>query len=394
MPPARPLLPDLSRSRFLSDPRLWVAGVCVLSLGLGWAASFQVDALGDEGIHSPQIRALQEGRWKLHPNLSMLPGYHLLVATVLRHLGIEGLDAARTVNVAISAWMLLIAGALASRLHSPATAAVRVLHLAFLPILFPFLFLVYTDVTSLLAVLLAVLWADRPRPVLAPLATLAAVLVRQSNLVWVFFIAAVHLAAMARNARTRGASPPNWDARMRQAVPYGGILIAVLLFVAANGGLALGNVGIHPTGSFHGANVWFGLGVLLVCYLPLHLPRWKQVAGWLGSRIQQPGGWRTWVGWVGLLGLCAVVGGLLVATFQMDHPYNQEFDTLRNELLRLLVQPVGLVVLTVVVVAALLALAATPMQTPTAYLLYPLTVLFLSAHWLVEQRYMLIPLAL
>jgi len=386
------------------DPRVWAAGACALGLTLGWILMLPVGGLADETVHYPQIRSLltafPDGPWTLHPRLTTFPAYHAVVAAVLKLTGTSGLTAARTVDLAISALLLGVFAALAVRIHRRrSVVALRVTQLAFLPILFPFFFLVYTDVLSLLLVLLAVHFADRPRPVLAPLTALAAVLVRQTNIVWVVLIALVHLGALGRGSQPSPSDAPEGSHRWRtlaaHGAPYALLAAAAVGFTWAHGGLALGDPAAHPPGALHAANVYFFLFVLLGCFLPLHLPAWGRVFGSLGGALRR----RSWQGALGPVGLTLV--GLAVAfflftwSFEVSHPYNRFLGSLRNRALDFFAHgQLGPLTLFAADLAAVLALAGTRLKRPLAYALYPLTVAFLAAHWLVEQRYFFIPLAL
>jgi alpha-1,2-glucosyltransferase len=382
------------------DPRLWAALLCAAGLTLGWVLMLRVGGLADETVHFPQIRsfleAFPDGPWTLDPRLTTFPTYHALVAAVLALTGTSSLTAARTVDLAISAALLAVFAAAVLRIHGRRTiAARRMAQLAFLPILFPFFFLVYTDVLSLLLVLLGVLLADRPRPVLAPLAAWAAVLVRQTNVVWAVWIALVHLRAVDRNV---SAPPDAADRRWRllgPAAPYALLAAATVGFVLWHGGLALGDPAAHPPGALHAANVDFFLLVLLVCFLPLHLPALKRVAGSLSAALRRRP-WRERLV-LSLLALAALAAGFLLFTwsFEVSHPYNRFLGSLRNRALDFFTHgELGTLTLFTADVVALLALVGTRLTRPLAYALYPLSAAFLAAHWLVEQRYDFIPLAL
>ena len=382
---------------------MWAAGTCILGLTLGWVLMLPVGGLADETVHHPQIRSLIEafpdGPWTLHPRLTTFPTYHVAAAAVLELTGTSGLTAARAVNLAISALLLGVFAALALRVHRRrSTAARRLVQLAFLPILLPFFFLVYTDVLSLLLVLLAVLLADRPRPVLAPLTALAAVLVRQTNIVWVVFVALVHLSALARRSQPSPSDAPEGSQRWRtpaiHGTPYALLAAAAVGFALWHGGLALGDPAAHPPGALHAANVYFFLFVLLGCFLPLHLPALGRVLGRLFQGLPR----RPWERWaLAAVAVAALATGYLFFawTFEVTHPYNRFLGSLRNRALDFFAHGrFGPLVLFAADVAAALALVGTRLKRPLAYALYPLTAAFLAAHWLVEQRYFFIPLAL
>jgi alpha-1,2-glucosyltransferase len=353
----------------------WAAGACVLAVTAAGVLTVPSGPRADEVVHMPQVRRILAGSWEPDPRLTTWPTYHALVAGVMWLSGAGDLPpgwplrAARLVSGAfgtllLGAYLLL----LLRRLHRPGSAAVRWVQLTYLPVLLPYLFLVYTDATGLLLVVAAVALAERPRPVLAPLAALGAVLVRQSNLVWAGYALMVQLAAELRRRRAAAGESPG-------GVPPDGVR-AALPSLAAHAA---------PYAAI-AANVYFFLFVLLVCFLPLLLPALVRVLSRCRERPRL----------AAALGAGIVVGFPLFAwSFEVDHPYNQLPGSVRNALLGWFSGSWGgLVVLYAAVVLAAVALAATPLVHRAAVALAPLGVLFLASHWLVEQRYYFVPLAL
>ena len=381
---------SLERPRRL-HPLWWAAPLCLLAVGAAGVLTVRSGIRADEVVHWPQVRRLLAGNWELDPRLTTWPTYHALVAAVLAPTGGERLPAARLASGVFGALLVAVYPLLLRRLHGPPAVAVRWAQFAYLPVLLPYLFLVYTDATGLLLVVGAVALAERPRPVLAPLAALAAVLVRQSNILWAGFVMVVHLRAVMRRRSTPagasdvgGRSPP--AALAAHALPYAALAALVGVYAALHGGVALGDRAAHPTGAFHAANLYFFLFVLLVCCLPLQLPALGRV---VASCREKP--WRA----AALLGGVAAGFPVFVWSFRPDHPYNQIAGSLRNALLGWFAGgPEGLVTLYAAVVLSALALGATPLRHRAAYALVPVGALFLSSHWLVEQRYYFVPLAL
>lgn len=375
----------------------WAAGACLLAVVAAGILTVPSGARADEVVHLPQVRRLLEGNWEPDPRLTTWPTYHALVAAVLWLTGGDDLPpgqrlpAARLVSGAFGALLLVVYPLLLRRLHDPGSAAVRWVQLAYLPVLLPYLFLVYTDATGLLLVVAAVAFAERPRPVLAPLAALGSVLVRQSNILWAGYILVVHLAAELRRRRVgavaaSGTTPATLATLATHAAPYAAIAIGFGAYLALRGGVAVGDSGAHPAGGFHGANVYFFLFLLLVCFLPVHLPAVARVISRCRASPR-----------LGVALLAGVLVGfpLFAWSFEADHPYNQLAGSLRNTLLGWFAGSWGgLLTLYSAVVVAAVAVGATPLKRRAAYVLAPVGVLFLASHWLVEQRYYFVPLAL
>src|SRR3546814_19695070 len=105
--------------------------------------------MADESVHVPQIQGFLQGRFEAHPLLTTIPGYHLAVAALLKVASIESVAAMRAVGAGIGVACALVFWLIRRRLGDPHASRSAAL-LFFLPFLFPYYFLVYTDVLSLL----------------------------------------------------------------------------------------------------------------------------------------------------------------------------------------------------------------------------------------------------
>lgn len=325
----------------------------------------------DEGEHVDQILRLARGEWTLLPSLTTVPGYHALMALFVRATGAEGVDALRADSLAVGLAAVAVFAACAHAL-TPDRALVRTWQWALFPILTPFLFLIYTDVTSMLFVLLALLAWLRGRPGWAGAAAIVGTTIRQTNVVWMLFFLVLSLW-----------SAPDARPKRRWLWVYALGLAAFALFVWVNGGVAVGDKTSHPFPQVHASNVYFLLFLHFVFFLPSHLLRAREIAGLVRAR--------PWI-----VALLAVGFPLFVLTFTNTHGLNfgneQVQFFLRNKLLAFLVGPLDHMLLAYVgVVWAVLSLAVTPLLRPQFVLLYPFTLAFLVPMWLVEQRYTLIP---
>jgi hypothetical protein len=141
---------------------------------------------GDEEVHYDQIARFARGDLSLNPWLTTLPGYHALLGFVGYVTGVTSLPFMRFLSFLIGLATIGVFWLITRELYKDA-GFLRVLQFTFLPILFPFFFLLYTDVLSLLFILLAFFFMLRERPTLAAVMSLAGVLVRQTNIVWLLF---------------------------------------------------------------------------------------------------------------------------------------------------------------------------------------------------------------
>jgi alpha-1,2-glucosyltransferase len=334
----------------------------------------------DELDHFAEIQLLLRGEWRVISTLTTIPGYHALVAAILALFDADSLKAARLVNAAFALTTVGAFHALRRRIW-PGTETLATAQLLVLPILVPLFFLVYTDVLALALLLLATLATLASRHWIAATLLVALVLVRQNEVVFAGFLAAL-------------AVWPIWRERGRSAIreigvaaiPYALPVAAFLAFWVWNGSISLSKSqsALHPDISLHAGNLFFAVflaGVLL----PFHA-----VAGFgdfLARARTKP-----WLVAIPLILFAAFWFG-----FRSDNPYNAQTPTyfIRNGLLLAIShEPWVRAIAAAITAIAACGLASTRLEPRAAWWLYPIAALFLGASWLVEQRYMLVPFVL
>jgi len=363
-------------------PAATIVTAFLLGVAYAWAVAVSFDAplRGDEIYHYLQVHLFREGDFRvLDRYLTTIPGFHVLVASLESLFGVDSPGAARTINAGFG--LVAAAGfhALRERLW-PGTATVATAQFLALPILVPLFFLVYTDVLALALLLWALVATRASRHVLSALLLTALVLVRQHDVVWAAFAAALALATW----------PQAWHAAHRRdaamtAMPYALPVIVFLGFWAWNGSISLSaeQAQLHPL-TLRLGNPLFAL-LLAGLLLPLHV-----MAG-LGDFARAASG-RPWLLLLPLLLFTAYWWG-----FHADNPYNTALPDLipRNGLLmRMDGDPAWRFGAGIVIVLAAAGLGATRLRPQGAVLLYPFAALFLAASWLIEQRYALVPIVL
>jgi len=337
-----------------------------------------VPALADETHHLRQIRTLLEGRFERLDSLTTLPTYHALVAALARALGASSLDDLRLVTLLFSVATVVVFRE-AARAVAPRDADARALGLALLPILFPFLFLLYTDVLALLCVGASVLACLRGAFLAAGLAATAAVAVRQSHAVWLVMV-------WAMCAFEMGGAALSWRFARRFLAAtwtFAAGALGFAAFVVWNGGVALGDRAMHPSAGVHVENAYFALALFFLLHVPVCIARADAALG----RLRSP--WA--VAGVALLAL------LYLVAYDVDHPYNQPVyhGFLHNRLLHAFeATPAARAVFVAAAGFSALLLAALPLGRPSFALLYPAALASLLPVWMVEPRYALVPLAL
>ena len=349
--------------------RAAAAGAVVLVAAVvAYRALRPLPRYSDEIHHYRQIRGFCEGDYTPNPRVTTIPGYHAVSALVGRLTGDCSLQQMRLVNAVIGV-LSVAAFFAAARAAGAAAPVARTLQYFFLPVLLPYHFLVYADSISLLANLLTLALLLRGRFALAGLAGSLAILVRQTNVVW---LALVCLVAYMDAAAVRSAPPPltSWLRRAWTALLG---MAGFGLFVLWNGGVAVGGRGAFAAG-FHTGNVFLFLALYFVLFLPANLAALRRRAG----RLADP---RLWA----LLALAYV---LFLTTFRVDHPFNKFEGFLRNEMLSLVVSSLLLKhVFFAFAAGGLIALYLTRLRRPSLYLIYPLALATLQPLRLIEHRY-------
>lgn len=300
--PPRPEQP----SQTAVSPRALLVLVTLAGAALGFAmVCLQTHNAGDEGFHAPQAMNFAKGIYRFERSLPMLPAYHLLLGLMARAVGIQELNVLRLLSGIVSLISLPVFARLARRFW-PLDAGLRTAHLLFLPIAFPFFFLVYTDMWSLLAVLGMLLLTLERRFVLAGLCAVIAIALRQTAAVWLAF--ALVLATLDQcDTRATFSIRKAAGNLFRRGYPLllaGGLFAT---FVVLNKGVALGDRKLHQA-AFNPTNLYLflilGWALFLPCQvasLPRILPLLRRPAVWVA------------------LGL-----GMLVylGTYQVKHQFN------------------------------------------------------------------------
>jgi len=346
--------------------------------------------VADEHVHRTQILTLAGGDLAIHHRLTMIPGYHAVIALLARLTQAESPPALRILSALLGLPVIAVFHAIVRQL-GPRFAAVATLQFAFLPLLFPLYFVLYTDAFSLLLVLSSVLLVLRRRRTAAAAVAILSVLVRQTNILCLAF----SLGLSYLEDHGKALSRERLISALRQNLLFVLGLAGFAAFVLVNGGVAVGDRSAHPL-TLSPGNLYLFLFLYFFLSLPVHLAALKPALARLASTR------------VLALSLLFYVGFML--TFASDHPYNQitvltfRFDNpqlighapfLRNELLHLATHnALTKTLFFIPVLLSCLLLSKTRLVQPRFLLVYPLLLLLLTQSWLIEQRYSLIPLSL
>lgn len=327
----------------------------------------------DEYAHWPQAQSLARGSWALDPGISTWPTMNAVVGWTLALLGqTQNLLAGRLVIVAFG--LLALAGFMALAREFDAEAArLRTAQFFLSPVVLPFCALVYTDVPALACLLWAAVGALRRQAWLLIGAGLFACAFRQSNIIW--FVAFCGLFGWL--VWQAGERPTRTQLAAALAV-----VAAWLAVVLLQGGIASGayTQADHP-GTLKGIpNLWYGLVVAAIVYLPYFLFRLLRDAP--GLRLWQVG----------------ALAALVLATFEVTHRFNliEAGYFLHNALLLQTFKRNGmaLFVLTAVLMAPLVWRTPFARHASLRLPLLGVSAASLLPFWLMEPRYDLPILAL
>ena len=293
---------------------------------------FRPDYLVDEPGHLGNIYHFLEGKPGWPEQMTMLPGYHCLVAALWQlHPPFSLLTLARLVAT-LSSLLGLAAFAFAwTRLHRPALPAApsaagpATLLLALLPIFQPFTGLAYTDAPALAFTLAAVAAHLAGHHALAALAFVPALLTRQTSLLWPAFLVAGEF-LRADTPRREFFRRTRW-------------LLLLLALSTAAIAIALATAGRLTPGTqtgndlrFNPATLHFAGLLTLLLGLPLWLARTPAaLRDFLAALRTRPA--RT----LALTAVALATAAALALTFRNPHPWNRDlfwdgctFTLLRN----------------------------------------------------------------
>lgn len=330
----------------------------------------------DETRHYDQILAFAQGNMKIDPFLTMIPSYHLLMAAATQIFNDNSVVFVRAASFAIGLASVVIFYLISK--NNATWPAIRTLQYLFLPVLFPFLFLIYTDVTSLLMVLLSFYLSLRKNYSAGGIAGIASVLARQNNVIWLFFIfISIYVREYGfvwRKDALKSHIKKSWAFMLGFAV--------FMIFAVANNGFVLGDRAAHPFGILGLGNVYLMLFLFSFLFLPLNIANVLKISVYVRRNKK----------------IILYLFSLFVFyffTFANTHPYNQNPFFIRNKILMYFTSSEFLKVIFFIPIAfAILSLMVTKLKSKPHYLFYPFSILYLLPSWLVEPRYFIIPFVL
>ncbi|XP_037068601.1 putative Dol-P-Glc:Glc(2)Man(9)GlcNAc(2)-PP-Dol alpha-1,2-glucosyltransferase [Pollicipes pollicipes] len=281
----------------------------------------------DEAFHIPQCQQFCAGNYtQWDPKITTLPGLYLLSVGLLGYLsGLEPPSCTvyllRMVNLLFSVITLVVIYSILKVLNTEESREwrhlVTSLTLASFPVLYTFSFLYYTDVASTLCVLLMYSLHLHRQPGTAACIGAVAVLVRQTNVIWVGVLAALAcsdfmvstLAASKSAGRRKTVDPCSprivrdvlhfYSAHMKkdplnfaealtdvlyEGVQYVLVCVGFAAFVVWNGGLVVGDRSAHEA-VLNAPQLLYFLATAAGFLAPLTLESADEVAALVPQRL-------------------------------------------------------------------------------------------------------------
>ncbi len=350
--------------------------------------------LVDEHFHLAQIQHLLGGNFSMLPHLPMPPGYHALIAGPASLPGLNSLTALRIISTVFSLATVILAGLFLVRQNANAPAT-RTAQILFCPLLWPFYFLLYTDLVSTALVLTALLLAMAGRHVSLALVATASLAVRQTSILWTalyWLIALQRSGQLEPLLRFTSDQQPGWLSRLWIQVKAAFIEtwplllpgLAFSIFVIWNQGIAIGSRDLHHLAGLYPTQVFTLLLTVWILTLPLQIARLADIGRLITSR--------PWIMTLPLILLAAYWW-----SFAITHHHNfglPEYH-LRNRLLLWMNEDPLIRLLAFVPMAwASLTLLVIRLREPVLYWLFPLAILAVLPIELIEQRYYIVPFVL
>lgn len=147
----------------------------------------KIGLIQDEVYHYSQIAQFASGNFEFNPGLMTVPGFHFLISEFVKPFGTVSIDLVRSVVFLINLGSIFIFYLIVRKLNEK-DALIKTLQFSFFPLIFPFFPLIYTDIVSLIMVLLSFYLMIHKRFFLSAIFSILSIFIRQNNIFWLLFI--------------------------------------------------------------------------------------------------------------------------------------------------------------------------------------------------------------
>ncbi len=338
----------------------------------------------DESFHSLQIKRIYRSDHRFVPELTNIPGYHYTMAfmgritdpifSYGRH---PKLDSIRLFHAILSLLLPIVLFFLIRELKQKSMIMFVVI---FTPIIFPLLFLAYTDILSLTLFLCAFLFHIKKRYDLAGLFMLLDISVRQDNIIWIGFLLALLIYETYQNHKK--IDKTFITTFFSQSLSYIIVTILFTIFYVFNGGVAIGDKSAHPSMRLHLGNVYLFFTTFSFLFLPIIIGNIKKIYHVFAQHKI----------YYTILILIGYV--VFTQTFVVDHVYNHvriNFFIHNAVLQYITTYKICEALAYIGIVLAIGYFFSQSLIKKKYVIMLPFALVSLSLHWLIEPRYMIIP---
>ncbi len=339
----------------------------------------------DERFHYAQIVRFMNFDYKPDPTLPMIPGYHYIISSIGRIFGIEkisyyqGVPYIRFISFLFNLASIVVFYKIALEVDKR-WAIIKTIQFSFVPILFPFFSLLYTDLFSNFVILLALLAIYKRAYFLAAFIGSMAILIRQNNLVWlVFFNALIYFREFGYTF-----SVSKLKEHLKKTYPFlfGLILLGISIFI--NRGLAVGVESKYFVffTLAHTGNIFIILFYFFIIFLPIILDSIGDIFKLIVRKK------------IYLVSI-PLLYPIYNFSFVNSHPLNGNPFFIHNAIpMFFTANGLHKFFLFLIIVISLFSLFVTRLNQKYYYSFYLVTFLYLLPLWLIDSRYYTVPFTL
>ena len=328
----------------------------------------------DGSAHIRQIHRFIKGNYHLMSQITTIPGYHITVAFIasfFHHLNARQIH---LISLALSLITIPIFYLIAKKFQAK-NSLLKTLQYIFFPLTFFYFPLLYTDIFSLLIVLIAFYFVLSKRYWLSSLFSFLSLLVRQTNIVWVVFFW-VYTYILENKFKL---SLNLIFSHLRRGIGYVITSILFFLFVLINHGVSIGDR-VNQQIGFYMGNIYFFLFLSGLLFLPIII----------GTYFKKPTKFifKKNIIWGIIIGLILVL--LFIFSPLKIHKYNLKMSFLRNIILSFAYHKYAWAYAGSIFIGTV-TLALMKFKE-NSFILFPFIFICLAPSLLVEQRYTIIPM--
>jgi len=363
------------KDQLFNDRKIFFFVIPLLLMGITIPLMLPDQLIMDESFHFKQTLLLKEYKWEIYPGLTVIPGYHFLLSVFSNLFGLNSLVGIRYLSVAIIIIGSVIIFFLDAEDQNKRRRMTYLLVISF-PIIFPYLFLLYTDILALIVVMWCFFLMNKKKYILATILGVISVTIRQTNVVWMAFI----FLNTVFNELDYTISFNKLLQLSRKIWLFLCVFLFTIVFIIYNGGIAMQDNSMHPAFSFEIGNIIFFLFLFCVLLLPNSVYYFKDIV----SSIKKP-----------LILVTSIVLFFIFFYFcHFEHPYNVGDGndySLRNNILYLAESNIVFkIFFCFSSVYSFLVILNTKLKKTAMYLIYPFMLFLFSSSWLVENRYYIV----